>query len=75
MNLFTKQKQSHGCRKQIYGYQGLRGEGINWEIEIDIYTLLYVKQITNKNLLYSTVNYTQYSAMAQKGKESQKKRE
>ena len=24
MNLFTKQKQSHRCRKQTYGY---RGEG------------------------------------------------
>ena len=22
MNLFTKQKQSHRCRKQTYGYQG-----------------------------------------------------
>ena len=26
MNLFTKQKQSHGCRKQTYGYQGISGE-------------------------------------------------
>ena len=25
MNLFTKQKQSHKCRKQTYGYQ--RGKG------------------------------------------------
>ena len=25
MNLFTKQKQSHGCRKQTYGYQGISG--------------------------------------------------
>ena len=24
------------------------------------YTLLYVKQVTNKDLLYSTGNYTQY---------------
>ena len=22
INLFVKQKQSHRCRKQIYGYQG-----------------------------------------------------
>ena len=29
MNLFTKQKQTHRLRKQIYGYQGERwgGEG------------------------------------------------
>ena len=32
--------------------------GINWEIGIDIYTLLYIKYITNKNLLYSTGNST-----------------
>ena len=25
------------------GYQGIRGEGINWEIGIDIYTLLHIK--------------------------------
>ena len=31
---------------------------MNWEIGIDIYTLLYIKQITNKNLLYSTGNST-----------------
>ena len=38
---------------------------INWEIEIDIYTLLYinVKWITNKDLLYSTGSSTQYSVM------------
>ena len=34
---------------------------MNWEIGIDIYTLLCVKQITNKNLLYSTGNSTQFS--------------
>ena len=25
MNLFTKQKESHRCRKQTYGYQGGSG--------------------------------------------------
>ena len=72
MNLFTRQKQGHRCRKQTYGYQGGRGGGINWEIGIDIYTLLYIKQITNKDLLYSTGNSTQYSVMAYMGKESKK---
>ena len=33
---------------------------INWEIGVDIDTLLYVKYITNKNLLYSLRNYSQY---------------
>ena len=47
--------------------------GINWEIGIDIYTLLYIKEITNKDLLYSTGNSTQYSVMAYMGKESKKR--
>ena len=46
--------------------------GINWEIGIDIYTLLYTKQITNKGLLRSTGNSTQYSVMTYTGKESKK---
>ena len=71
MNLFTKQKQSHRCRKQTYGYQGIRGEEINCKIGVDTYTLLYIKQI-NKNLLYSTGNSTQYSVMIYMGKESKK---
>ena len=28
------------------------GGGMNWEAGIDIYTLIGIKQITNKNLLY-----------------------
>ena len=73
MNLFTKQKQNHRCRKQTYSYQGVRGGArINWEIGTDIYTLLYIKQITNKDLVYSTGKSTQYSVMAYMGKESKK---
>ena len=68
MYLFTKQKYSHGCRKQTWL---LRGEGreINWEIGIDIYRLPYIKQVTSKDLLYSTGNSTRYSVMAYMGKE------
>ena len=32
--------------------------GINWEIGNDIYTLLCIKQKTNKDLLYSTEKYS-----------------
>ena len=46
--------------------------GINWEIGINIYTLLYIEQITNKNLPYSTGNSTQYSVMTYMEKESRK---
>ena len=48
------------------------GRGINWKIGIDTYTLLYINQITNQNLLYSTGNSAQYSVMAYMGKESKK---
>ena len=32
------------------------GGGMNWEIGIDIYTLICIKWITNKNLLYKNIN-------------------
>ena len=35
------------------------GRGVcvmNWEIGIDIYTLICIKWITNKNLLYKKIN-------------------
>ena len=60
--------------KKTYGYQVGRGwGGINWEIRIDIHTLLYIKFITNKNLLYSTGDSTQYSVMTYVRKESKKR--
>ena len=34
------------------------------EFEIDMYTLLYLKWITNKDLLYSSGNSAQYYAAA-----------
>ena len=51
MNLFTKQKKSYGYRKQICGYQGVSGGGINLKTGIDMYmctcvhmyTLLHIK--------------------------------
>ena len=47
------------------------GAGINQEFRIKIYTLLHIKQITIKDLLYSTGKYTQH-LMTYSGKESQK---
>ena len=29
---------------------------LNWAIGIDMYTLLYIKLMTNKNLLYKKIN-------------------
>ena len=42
MNLSTTQEQSHGYRKQAYGYQA-----INWEIGADIYTYTTIYKIDN----------------------------
>ena len=68
MNLLQSRNRVLGVRKNMV----TRGNGgkISWKIRIDIYTLLYIKQITNKDLLYSTGNSTQYLIMAYMGKES-----
>ena len=50
-----------------------RGEGqTNFEFGINRYRLLYMKQITNKDLLYSTGNYSQHPVKNHNGKEYKK---
>ena len=44
----TKQKETHRLRKRSYGCQR---EGIVREFGMDMYTLLYLKWVTNKDLL------------------------
>ena len=39
---------------------------------MNIYTLLYIKWITNNDLLYNTGNYTQYFLIISEGKLSGK---
>ena len=53
------------------GENGVRGE-INQEFGINIYTVLYIKQISNKDLLNITKNCTQYIVITFKGKDSEK---
>ena len=48
------------------------GRGINWEIGIDIFTLLYLEWMISKDLLYSIGKSTQYSVVTYMGKESEK---
>ena len=48
------------------------GGGMNQEFGINRYTLLYVKQINNKDLPCSTGNYIQYIVITYNGKESEK---
>ena len=47
-------------------------EGIIREFETDMYTLLYLKRITNKDLLYSTGNSAQSYVAGWMGEESGK---
>ena len=49
------------------------GGGINWEIGTDRDTLLYIKQVTNKGLLYSPGDSAQYSVVAYMVKASKKR--
>ena len=67
MNRFVGQKLRHRCREQTYGYQGGKAAGggggggggggvMNWAIGIDMYTLICIKLMTNKNLLYKKIN-------------------
>ena len=65
MNRFAGQKLRHRCREQTYGHQGGKaamggGGGVmNWEIGIDMYTLMCIRWMTNKNLLYKKINKIQ----------------
>ena len=56
MNLLRKQKETHRLRKQTKGRQG---EGLVKDFEKVMYTVLYLKWKTNKNLPYSTWNSAQ----------------
>ena len=66
MNLLTKQKEIHRLRKPCCG---CLGEGIVREFGKVMYTLLYSKWITNKDLLYSTWNSAQCPVAAWMGRE------
>ena len=66
MNSFPKQKQTHRPKG------GMVGGGIVREFRTDMYTLLYLKWLANKDLLYSTGNTAQYSVVAYMGKESKR---
>ena len=61
MNLLTKHKETHRLRKQTHGCQG---EGIVKNSGKVMYTLRYLKWITNKDLFYSIWNSAQCYAPA-----------
>jgi len=58
------------CYCSAYGYQwGGWGERMVREFGMDMYTLLYLKWITNKDVLYSTRNSAQRYVVAWLGRE------
>ena len=65
------EKDSQTSKTNVRLSKGKRG-GINQEFAINIYTLLYIKQIINRDLPYSTGNFTQCSVITYTGKESEK---
>ena len=56
INQFTEQKLRHRCREKTYGHHGGKAVvgggcgGMNWEIGIDMYTLMCIKWMTNKKI-------------------------
>ena len=49
-----------------------KGSGERLEFGINVYTLLYIKQIINKDLVYHTGHSTQYSVVIYMGRENEK---
>ena len=71
MHLFAGQEQ-RPRHKEGHVDTGEKGGGVggtNWESSIDIYTLLYIKQITSGKLLYSTGSSAQCFVMTYRGGE------
>ena len=69
MSLFTK--LTHRLRERTL-LGGREGTGIVREFEICMYTLLYLKRTTNKDLLYSTGNPAQCSVVTYMRRKSKK---
>ena len=70
MNLLTKQKQTHRLGEGTWGCRGEEwGDDVVREFGMDMYTLLYLKWITNKDLLNSTGSSAQYYVAAWMGGE------
>ena len=63
MNLLTKQKETQNKLNSF------KAERIVRDFEMNMYTLLYFKWITNKDLLYSTGNSAQCYVAAWMGEE------
>ena len=68
-NELIKQIQPHRFREQTYGCHGEGCVGRHREFGMDLYILLYLKSVTNKDLLSSTWNTAQCYVTAWMGEE------
>ena len=70
MNRFAGHKLRHMQRTNVWTPRGgpIRGGGgvMNWEIGIDMYTLMCIKWMTNKNLLYKKINKIKFKSSKKK---------
>ena len=69
MNLQNRKRLTDLENKIMAAKEEEWGEGICRGLGIDMYTLLYLKWMTNKDLLYSTGNSTQCCVAAWMGRE------
>ena len=70
VNELTKQKETYRLKEQSYGCWGKGwAQGIVREFGMEMYTLLYLKWITNGDLMYSTQNSAQCYVAAWMGRE------
>ena len=70
-----KETDSQISKSRVWLPEGKHGGGgINQEFRVNVYTLLYTKEITNKDFLYSTGKSTQYSVtiLMEKASEGQR---
>ena len=64
--------QARVLERVAVAFSDSRVEGLNQEFVINIYTILYIMQINNRDLLDSTGNYIQYLITTYNGQESKK---
>ena len=75
VNLAMKQEQTHSCREQTCGCQGVRmweKEGLgSWDYQMQ--TIIYIGWVDNKVLLYITGNYIKYPVIGYNGNKYEKR--
>ena len=71
MNLIQNRKLTDPENELMDTKGEMQEGGINQELGINVHTPLYIKYITNKDLLHSTGNSNQYSGITYMRKETE----